>query len=110
MLANIKSTYFFRKIFSYLCDEITLKIMKYNKNMQEILDINLYHYKTLSGKYIINELNGKTKEYDGKTDKLVFEGEYKDGKRNGKGKEYDLYGILIFEGEYKDGKRSGKGK
>ena len=84
--------------------------MRYNKNMQEILDINLYHYKTLSGKYIINELNGKTKEYDGKTDKLVFEGEYKDGKRNGKGKEYDLDGILIFEGEYKDGKRSGKGK
>ena len=36
--------------------------------------------------------------------KLIFEGEYKDGKKwNGKGKEYN-YGKLIFEGEYKDGK------
>ena len=30
---------------------------------------------------------------------------YLNGKRNGKGKEYDSNGKLIFEGEYLNGKR-----
>ena len=50
-------------------------------------------------------MNGKGKEY--KNCKLIFEGEYLDGKRwNGKGKEYHLQqDKLIFEGEYKNGMR-----
>ena len=47
------------------------------------------------------------KEYKG--NKLIFEGEYLDGKRNGKGIEYNEEGNLIFEGEYiNDKKRKGK--
>ena len=42
--------------------------------------------------------------------KLIFEGEYLNGKRNGKGKEYGLNKTLFFEGEYLNGKRNGKGK
>ena len=42
-------------------------------------------------------------------DKLIFEGEYLNGKRNGKGKEYK-FGRLKFEGEYLNGERNGKGK
>ena len=34
------------------------------------------------------------------TNRLIFEGEYLNGKRNGKGKEYNYDGKLIFEGEY----------
>ena len=89
-------------------------------------------------KYIIYE-NGKGKEYNGYSDKLLFEGGYLNGKRNGKGKEYnyngyiifdeylngeelngkridefidkfDNKGNLIFEGEYLNGKRNGKVK
>ena len=48
---------------------------------------------------IIYELingNGKVKEYD-EFDKLVFEGEYLNGKRHGKGKEYNKYGELKFD-------------
>ena len=59
---------------------------------------------------IIYELingNGKVKEYE--NNKLIFEGEYINGKRNGKGKEYENK-KLIFEGKYKNGKRNGKGK
>ena len=55
---------------------------------------------------IIYELingNGKIKEYF--DNKLIFEGEYLNGKRNGKGKEYDIYGTLIFEGEYLNGQQ-----
>ena len=44
------------------------------------------------------ETNIKGKEYDGESDNLLFEGEYKNGKRNGKGKEYNDVGELIFEG------------
>ena len=54
--------------------------------------------------YELKNGNGKVKEY--KNDKLVFEGEYLNGKRNGKGKEFDgLFGKILFEGEYLDGKR-----
>ena len=42
--------------------------------------------------------------------KLLYEGEYLNGKRNGKGKEYDAQCKIIYEGEYLDGKKHGKGK
>ena len=42
--------------------------------------------------------------------KLLFEGEYLDGKRHGKGKEYNNWGDIIFEGEYFYGEKHGKGK
>ena len=32
--------------------------------------------------------------------KLLYEGEYLNGKRNGKGKKYNSYGKIEFEGEY----------
>ena len=37
----------------------------------------------------------------------MFEGQYLYGVRNGKGKEYNSDGKLIFEGEYLNGKRAG---
>ena len=44
-------------------------------------------------------------------DKLIFEGEYLNGKRNVKGKEYNKNYELIFDGEYLNGERwNGKGK
>jgi len=49
-------------------------------------------------------------EYGGLYSKLLFEGEYLNGKKNGKGKEYDFCGNLYFEGEYLNGQRNGKGK
>ena len=39
--------------------------------------------------------------------KLLFEGEYLNGKKNGKGKEY-YKGKLTFDGEYLNGKKNGK--
>ena len=42
-------------------------------------------------------------------ERLIFDGEYLNGKRNGKGKEYNKKGKLIFEGEFKNNYRS-KGK
>ena len=109
MLEKSKSIYFIKKLFTFVDEKTKLDIIKYNKNMQNIMDINLINYKFYSKKYIIFEENGKGKEYhkDGYT---IFEGEYLNGKRNGKGKEFYNNGKLKFEGDYLNGRRfNGKG-
>ena len=109
MLKNIKSNFIVKKIFIHLYDRKQLKLIKYNKALQNKININLYNYKIFSGRYIEYETDGKNKEYNYR-DELCFEGEYLNGKRNGKGKEYYSNGNLEFEGEYLNGKRNGKGK
>ena len=108
MMENIKSKYFIQFIFSFVFESYKLGLVKYNKNLQNKLGINLINYKFWSGKYIIYKINGNGKEYDSNDD-LIYEGEYLNGKRNGKGKEY-RNGNLIFKGEYLNGERNGKGK
>ena len=104
MLENIKSSYFIKIIFSFLNEKTKLKLLKYNKCLQNIMNINLINYKISSGRYIVCEENGNIKEYSSYDDELLFEGEYLNGERNGKGKEY-FDGILLYEGEYLNGKR-----
>ena len=104
MLKNTKSIIILKKFFTLLDEKTKLDIIKYNKNMQNILDISLINYKTFSGRYILYGKNGKGKEYD-YDGSLIYEGEYLNGKRNGKGKEYNYNGLLIFEGEYLNGKK-----
>ena len=87
-----------------------MKIVKYNKSIQNLFEINIIDYITSSGKYIEYESNGKVKEFCIYDDHLLFEGEYLIGKRNGKGKEYYENGDLKFEGEYLNGKRNEKEK
>ena len=95
-----------------------MELIKYNKKIQNKLDINIIDYKLSNKKIIIYEDNEhylnrkgkrKVKEYNNEG-KLIFEGEYLNGKRNGKGKEYDYKGNLIFEGEYLNGKEMEKEK
>ena len=107
---DIKSSYFIIILFSHLNEERKLRIIKNNKSIQNLLDINIINYKIFNGKYIIYESNRKTKEYDRYNDCLIYEGEYLNGKRNGKGKEFFSSKELKFEGEYLNGKRNGKGK
>ena len=96
-----------KKIFSFINFFKKLNIVVYNKNLQNILNINILDYRRLSKKLIIDERNGIGREYDNKDNQLLYEGEMLNGKRNGKGNEY---GELIFEGEYLNGERNGKGK
>ena len=106
MLKNIKSSFFNSIIFSYIDEKQKLKL---NKCLQKNLNISIINYMYLSNKYIIYESNGIRNEYIGYNDRLIFEGEYLNGKRNGKGREYNDYGRLIFEGEYLNDERNGKG-
>ena len=65
------------------------------------------HIMFSSKKYEINHIKGKGKEYDYYSGKLIYEGEYLNGRRHGKGKEYNDRGEykLIFEGIYKNDKK-----
>ena len=63
-------------------------MIKYNKNLQNRININILNYKILSGKYTIYEQNGKVKEYNSYNDQLMYEGGYINGKKNGEGKIY----------------------
>ena len=110
MMEQIKSKYILKQIFLYLCKKSAVKLVMFNKNIMNILNINLLDYKLLSGKYFIGNRNGQGKEYNSYNDKLLFKGEYIDGKRYGYGKEYNADEKLLFEGKYMNGKRNGKGK
>ena len=107
-LKNIKSEYTIKILFFHLDEKIKLKLIKYNKILQNTIDINLNNHKFFSGRYIEFKADGKGKEYNS-YGILEFEGEYLNGERNGKGKEFD-WNRLEFEGEYLNGKRNGKGK
>jgi len=115
LLKNIKSSFCLKIIFSFLDEEKKLKLVKYNKAIQDDIDINLNNYKFFSERYIIYDSNRKGKrkrkgrEYCGSNDLLVFEGEYLNGERNGKGKYY-WNNKILFEGEFLNGERNGKGK
>ena len=52
MLKDIKSQYFIQMLFSFLDDGSKLKIIRYNKNFQTHLHINLMNYKIFSGRFI----------------------------------------------------------
>ena len=91
-------------IFSYLNDNKKLNIIINNKTLQKILEVNIQNYKNISKRIKLGERNGKGKEYLKKNKKIIFKGEYLNGKRSGKGKEYYDDGKLKFEGEYLKGK------
>ena len=110
MLVNIKSSYILKKLFTFINDKRKLQLIKKNKKIKELIDINIINYRLFSGKYIIFETKGKGNEYNSLNDKLIYEGEFLDGIKNGKGKEYNKDGILIYEGKYLNGERNGKGK
>ena len=109
MLGNIKSIYFTKVVFQLLKERVQLQLIRYNKKLQNLININLFNYRALSSRYIIFEKNNKGKEYNGFDDTLIYDGEYLNGKKNGKGIEYYFDGSIEFEGEYLNGQRR-KGK
>ena len=111
MLAKINSKFILKQIFSLLIEKTQLELVKYNKIMQEKLNISLINYKAFKEEFIIYETKTKGKIYNASyAKKLIYDGEYLNGKKNGIGKEYYMNGSLKFEGEYLNGKKNGKGK
>ena len=108
MLSGIKSSFIIKKIYNLLNSKTKLKIVLYNTKLTKILNLTPIDYMKLSAIFIVEDKNGKRREYDSYSDELIYEGECLNNKRNGIGKEYSN-GNLIFEGEYSNGKRK-KGK
>ena len=108
MFENVKSKYILKIILSYVKEEQKLKMIKYNKKFQSIMGIYLSNYIFLSNRYIIYEKNKRGKEYRGNDDKLLYEGEFLNGRRHGKGKEYEenYIGNCLYE----NGKQCNKKK
>ena len=105
MLETIKSFLCIKLIFLNLSNEKKLKIIKENKKLKKMLNVNLLDYKLVSCRYLIIYNNGYGKEYNSYNNQLIFEGEYFDRQRNGYGKEYNkINGKLLFEGKYINGK------
>jgi len=109
-ITSIKSSYISKEIFSFLKIENLLKVIIYNKKLQNKFGYNLEYYKKISRKYRIYNKCGRGEVYRLNTKIKIFQGEYLNGERNGPGKEYYDNGKLKFEGEYLKGKRNGKGK
>ena len=112
MLENIQSKYISEKIFSCLDEKAKLKIINYNKSLQNSINVSLINYKLFNTSFVVYENKDKGKEYNTLNCILKYEGEYFNKKRHGKGKEYyfSSNNELNFEGEYLNGKRNGKGK
>jgi len=94
MISNVKSSFIFNKIINFLGERTKLLLFTYNKNIQKKLNINIIDYILFSKILKIAERNGKGKEYSAINKKLMFEGEYKNGKRNGK--EHAFMGMEKF--------------
>ena len=109
MIKNVRSIFILKTIIAHIEEEKKLYLFCYNKKIQNILNIDIINYILYSNKYKIEEKNGIRKEYNSVNNKLIFKGEYKNGKRNGLGFYYDNTGNIIFKGTFKDGKKNGKG-
>ena len=80
-LKNVKSIYILKKIIYHLVKNIKLDLIKYNKALQRKMIINIEDYKNLSRIYRIIDKNGHGIEKRVGSNKLVFEGEYLNGKK-----------------------------
>jgi len=111
-LNDIKSSYVFKSLFFFLYEKQKLELVKYNNKLKNKLFIDNNDYKECQGdnrNFLIIEKDGKGKEICDSL-KLIYEGEYLNGKKNGKIKKYNYARELLFEGEYLKGKKMEKQK
>ena len=78
---HIKSSYIIKKVLSFLNEKQILNIILYNNELQKICLFDIQDYKKISGKYKIGEKYGKGREFIKDTNRLIFEGEYINGKK-----------------------------
>ena len=105
MLKNVKSSFILKIILCHVNYKIKIRLVVHNKKIQNILGLNIVDYIRYSGRYIIGDINGEGKEYNGYNNQLLYEGEFSKGKRNGKGRDFNDKGKLCFKGEYLNGIR-----
>ena len=108
MISRIPTDFLF-KLLGHIKEKNILKMIKYNKKMQNLININPNYIKFYSKKHIIYEskLNDNGSEYNDKFS-LIYSGGYLRGERHGYGEEFDEKGETIFYGSYANGKKHGR--
>ena len=81
---GVKSKVIQKKIFSLILYKKTINLIRYNKRFQKMFEIDIENYKKRSCRYKTGEKNGKGQEFTLGKNKLIFEGEYIDGRKCGK--------------------------
>ena len=79
MLKNIKSSYITKILFDSLEEKRKLLLVKYNKTLQNKIDISIINYQLFIETYIENK---RINEYIINNNKISYEFEYQNGKRN----------------------------
>ena len=59
MSEKVEHLFCFQTIFPYLNERKKLDLIKYNKNLQSIFNINIINYEIIRKKYQIGDRNGK---------------------------------------------------
>ena len=72
MFKNIKNVFFKKIVLSHLDERRLLKLVQYNKELQNLLDIKLKCYKMHSGKIKIGDKNGLGKELNYFNNELII--------------------------------------
>ena len=83
MLRKIRSSYFTETILEFTEEKTKLNLLKYNKLLQNIVDLKHINYRILSRKYIIIEKRDFGKIYDDYNYQKLYEGEIINGERSG---------------------------
>ena len=107
MWRKIRAPLILKKIFNNINTKRKLIINVYNKELQKKLGLDIIDFWIFSGRYKVKKYD-ETIIYNSLNNIILFEGKYENNKKNGKGKEYKEYKgevKLIFEGEYLDGKK-----
>ena len=93
-LEDIKSIYIIKQVLSFLYEKQKLNMIIYNKHLQKIMKVDIDYFKKISGKYKICERNEICKVFELDTNKLIFEGEYKNGKKMEKEKNIIIMAMI----------------
>ena len=97
MLENIKSTYILKWILSLLNVKVKLKLISYNKLLQEKCGIDIIDFKINCSKYIIKDKNGNYKIKSSHNNFTYYDGGYLNKEKHGYGKEYKLIEIKLTD-------------
>ena len=97
MFEYINSKYILKEIFSYLREKLFLKIIAYNKRLQERCSIDIMNYKKNASIYIKKDEEGNSLIKSAKNNLTLYNGGYSNKQKNGLGIDYNYKDIKLTE-------------
>jgi len=104
MLEKINSKYILKHIFQFLNKKYFLKIINYNKSLQERCSIDTLEYKKYAIVYVLKDKDGNYILKSPKNNFIFYKGGYSKKAKNGFGEEYKYIDIKLTEFQKQDKK------